>query len=67
MVTETRFSLPHACSCFSHIIVKLSIATSFPIAFSVGPSHLLGYASKKFHRTTSFPASSNRITDPVTR
>jgi hypothetical protein len=43
---------------------RFSIATSFPEALKLGPSHFAGQAAWKFHRIVSAPVSSRRMTEP---
>src|SRR6185369_4202493 len=52
----------------SWAISSVSIATSLPVELKLGPVHLVGQASRKFHRAFSFlPSSSSSTIDPFLR
>src|SRR5262249_15890506 len=57
----------HAFSTPSWAISRVSIATSLPVALKVGPTHLIGQASRKFQRVFSSPASLIRMMEPFFR
>src|SRR5687768_2019424 len=57
----------YALSIRSWAISSVSMATSVPFALKSAPSHFVGHASKKFHRSFSVPSRSLRMMLPLRR